>query len=126
MTGYSWEDVERLCADEDSETTVCDRRDEWITAGVYDAIVYDAIVTEALAGYDKIVGLVLDDVAVTGSLHEAGTQTERRLTGSLGWRWRSSSSSPPSSSIGETAVHRPRFLSTEPLEGGALSRTEWR
>ena len=48
--------------DEDSETTVRDRRAEWITAGVY-----DAIVTEALAGYDKIVGLVLDGVAIDGA-----------------------------------------------------------
>jgi hypothetical protein len=32
------EDAERLCGSEVSDTTVRDRRDEWIRAGVFDAI----------------------------------------------------------------------------------------
>ncbi|HVA43042.1 MAG TPA: hypothetical protein VNF50_06125 [Acidimicrobiales bacterium] len=44
-----------------SDTTVRDRRDEWITAGVF-----DAIVAEAIGGYDRIIGLDLSDVAVNG------------------------------------------------------------
>ncbi|MGH9305009.1 MAG: IS5 family transposase, partial [Acidimicrobiales bacterium] len=86
-TGCSWEDAERLCAHVVSDTTVRSRRDEWIAAGVY-----DALVTEALAGYDKIIGLVMDDVAVDGSLHKApaggeGTGKNPTDRGKLGWKW---------------------------------------
>ena len=42
-TGCSWEDAERLCGSEVSNTTVRDRRDEWIAAGVFDAIAEEAI-----------------------------------------------------------------------------------
>ena len=87
VTGCSWEDAERLCGNKVSDTTVRDRRDEWIAAGVY-----DAIVTETLAGYDKIVGLVFDDVAVDGSLHKSpcggeGTGKNPTDRGKLGWKW---------------------------------------
>ena len=39
VTGCSWEDAERLCGNKVSDTTVRERRDEWIAAGVFDAIV---------------------------------------------------------------------------------------
>ena len=42
------------------------RRDEWIEAGVF-----DAIAAEAIAAYDKIIGLDLSEVAVDGSLHKS-------------------------------------------------------
>ncbi len=44
VTGCSWEDAERLTGSKVSDTTMRARRDEWIAAGVF-----DALVTEALA-----------------------------------------------------------------------------
>lgn len=86
-TGCSWEDAERLCGNEVSDTTVRDRRDEWIDAGVF-----DAIAEEALGGYDRVIGLNLCDVAVDGSLHKApaggeGTGPNPTDRGKLGWKW---------------------------------------
>jgi transposase len=86
-TGCSFEDAERLCGNRISDTTVRSRRDEWINAGVY-----DAIAAEALAAYDRIIGLDLTDVAVDGSQHKApagGEGTGRNPTdrGKLGWKW---------------------------------------
>lgn len=86
-TGCSWEDTERLMGGRVSDTTLRARRDEWIAAGVFDRLVDDA-----LAGYDRIVGLDLSEVAVDGSQHKApcggeGTgpsPTDRRK---LGWKW---------------------------------------
>ena len=87
VTGCSWEDAERLCGNKVSDTTVRSRRDEWIAAGVF-----DKLETEAIAAYDKIVGLVFDDVAVDGSLHKSpcggeGTGPNPTDRGKLGWKW---------------------------------------
>ena len=49
-----------------SDTTLRARRDEWIAAGVF-----EAVRTEALAAFDRIVGLDLDEIALDGSLHKA-------------------------------------------------------
>ncbi len=65
-TGCSWEDAEHLTGVVVSDTTARERRDQWIAAGVF-----EAIATEAICGYDKIIGLDLSDVAVDGSLHKA-------------------------------------------------------
>jgi transposase len=65
-TGCSWEDAERLCGSKVSDTTVRQRRDEWLAGGVF-----DAIPTEATRAYDRVVGLDLQDVAVDGSLHKS-------------------------------------------------------
>lgn len=49
-----------------SATTIRNRRDEWITLGVFEqskAIVLDA--------YDRIVGLILDDISVDGCITKA-------------------------------------------------------
>lgn len=86
-TGCSWEDAERLCGGEVSDTTVRHRRDEWIDAGVF-----DAIATEALGGYDRVIGLDLSDVAVDGCLNKApvggeGTGPNPTDRGKLGWKW---------------------------------------
>jgi len=86
-TGCSFEDAERLCGKKVSDTTVRARRDEWIEAGVF-----DTLVTEALAGYDKIVGLDLADTAVDGSLHKSpcggeGTGKNPTDRAKLGWKW---------------------------------------
>ena len=72
-TGCSWEDAERLCGNKVSDTTAGDRRDEWIKAGVF-----TAIAKEAIAGYDKIIGLDLSDVAVDGSLHKSPAEVRER------------------------------------------------
>jgi transposase len=64
VTGCSWDVAARLC--KASETTLRDRRTTWLAAGVF-----DNLVEEALAAYDRIIGLDLGEVAVDGSLHKA-------------------------------------------------------
>ena len=86
-TGCSWEDAERLCGNKVSDTTVRQRRDEWLAAGVF-----DAVAEEATQAYDRVIGLDLSDVAVDGSLHKSpcgGEGTGRNPTdrGKLGWKW---------------------------------------
>jgi transposase len=66
VTGSSWEDCERLCGNKVSDTTVRARRDEWEAAGVF-----DAVAGEAIAAYNKVIGLDLSEVAVDGSLHKS-------------------------------------------------------
>jgi transposase len=87
VTGCSWEDAERLCGSVVSDTTARSRRDEWLAAGLY-----DAIVAEAIAAYDRVVGLDLGDVALDGSLHKSpcggeGTGKNPTDRGKLGWKW---------------------------------------
>ena len=87
VTGCSWQDAEWLCGKKVSDTTARGRRDEWLDAGVF-----DKLCAEALAAYDKIIGLVLDDVAVDGSLHKSpcggeGTGKNPTDRGKLGWKW---------------------------------------
>jgi hypothetical protein len=70
-----------------SDTTLRARRDEWIAAGVF-----DSVVEEALAAYDRIIGLDCSDVALDGSQHKApcgGEDTGRNRTdrGKQGWKW---------------------------------------
>jgi len=65
------EDAERLCGNKVSDTTVRERRDEWIAAGVF-----ETISNEAIFGYDRIIGLDLSDVALDGSLPQEPL-----------WRW---------------------------------------
>jgi transposase len=85
VTGCSWDVAGRL--GKGSETTLRNRRDEWLDAGVF-----DALVEEALAGYDKIIGLDLSEVSIDGSQHKApfgGEGTGRNPTdrGKQGWKW---------------------------------------
>jgi len=86
-TGASWVDIESILDYAVSDTTLRARRDEWIAAGVF-----DQIHTEALAAFDKIVGLDLSEVSIDGSLHKApygGEGTGRNPTdrAKLGWKW---------------------------------------
>lgn len=86
-TGCSWEDAERLCGNKVSDTTVRARRDEWIKAGVF-----EAIVNEALLGYDKIVGVDSSDVSADGSLQKSpcggeGTGPNPTDRAKQGWKW---------------------------------------
>jgi transposase len=48
-TGCYWEDAERLTGGVVSDTTARDRPDQWIAAGIF-----DAVADEALAAYDKV------------------------------------------------------------------------
>ena len=70
-----------------SDTTVRERRDEWIAAGVF-----ETISNEAICGYDRIIGLDLSDVALDGSLHKSpcgggGTGKNPTDRAKLGWKW---------------------------------------
>ena len=85
VTGCSWR-VAAVVAGT-SATTLRRRRDEWIAAGVF-----DALCAEAIAGYDRLIGLDLSDVSIDGSVHKApcgGEATGRNPTdrGKLGWKW---------------------------------------
>lgn len=87
VTGCSWEDAEYLTGRVVSDTTARERRNEWVEAGVF-----DAIANEAVSGYDKIVGLDMTEVAVDGSSHKApagghGTGKSPIDRGKLGWKW---------------------------------------
>jgi transposase len=86
-TGCSWEDAERLTGNKVSDATARARRDEWIAAGAF-----AALSEEALAGFDKVIGLELSDVAVDGSLHKSpcggdGTGKNPTDRAKLGWKW---------------------------------------
>jgi len=87
VTGSSWVDIEALLDHQVSDTTLRGRRDEWIDAGVF-----DALMAEALAAYDRILELDLDVVALDGSIHKApgggeGTGKSPVDRGKLGWKW---------------------------------------
>ncbi len=83
--GCSWVDAGRLVGV--SDATLRRRRDDWIAAGVF-----DALADEAIAGYDRIRGLDLSEVSVDGSLHKApcggdGTGPNPTDRGKSGWKW---------------------------------------
>ena len=87
VTGCSWTSVETLLDGVVSDTTLRARRDEWVTAGVF-----DQLETEALAAYDRIIGLDLSEVALDGSQHKApcggeGTGVNPVDKRKLGWKW---------------------------------------
>jgi transposase len=87
VTGASWVDIEAILDFEVSDTTLRARRDEWIDAGVF-----EQLKNEALAAFDRIIGLDLGDVALDGSLHKApyggeGTGPNPCDRAKLGWKW---------------------------------------
>jgi transposase len=87
VTGCSWIDAERLMGNRVSDTTLRSRRDEWIEAEVF-----DRLVEEALAGYDRVIGLDLSEVSIDGSQHKApcggeGTGKSPVDRGKVGWKW---------------------------------------
>jgi transposase len=87
VTGCSWVDAEQLIGKATSDTTLRARRDEWEAAGVF-----AAVVEEALAAYDKVIGLDLSEVAVDCSQHKAprggeGTGPNPVDRGRSGWKW---------------------------------------
>jgi len=87
VTGCSWVSAEHLLGGAVSDTTLRARRDEWVDAGVF-----DAVVSEALAAYDRIMGFDLTDVSVDGSQHKApsggqGTGKNPCDRAKSGWKW---------------------------------------
>jgi transposase len=87
VTGCAWVDVESLLGGVVSDTTLRARRDEWISAGVF-----DALAAEAMDAYDRIVGLDFSECAVDGSGHKAptggeGTGANPTDRGKSGWKW---------------------------------------
>lgn len=86
-TGSSWVDIEAILEHRVSDTTPRARRDEWITA-----CVFDRLRAEAVAAFDRIIGLDLTEVAIDGSLHKApyggeGTRKSPVDRGKPGWKW---------------------------------------
>ncbi len=87
VTGCSWVSTEHLLGGAVSDTTLRARRDEWTEAGAF-----DAVVSEALAAYDRIIGLDLSDVSVDGNQHKApcggeGTGKNPCDRAKLGFKW---------------------------------------
>ena len=87
VLGCSWETVECLLDYRVSDTTIRERRDEWIAAGVF-----DRLINQAIFAFDRIVGLELSHAAVDGSLHKApcggeGTGPNPCDRGKRGWKW---------------------------------------
>jgi hypothetical protein len=87
VTGASWVDIEAILDFAVSDTTLRARRDEWSDAGVF-----EELKNEALAAFDRIIGLDLDDLALDGSLHKApcggeGTGPNPTDRAKLGWKW---------------------------------------
>ena len=85
VTGCSWDVAARFTPA--GETTLRNRRTEWLNAGVF-----NKLVEESIAGYDKIIGLDLSEVAVDGSLHKApcggeGTGPNPTDRAKIGWKW---------------------------------------
>lgn len=87
VTGCSWVVVERLLGGVVSDTTLRARRDEWVTAGVF-----DELVQTMLSAYDAKVGLAPAETLVDGSAQKApsggeGTGKSPVDRGKLGWKW---------------------------------------
>lgn len=83
--GCSWVDAGRMVGV--GQATLRRRRDEWLAAGVF-----DAVAAEAIAAYDRICGLDLSEVAVDGSLHKApcggeGTGANPTDRARSGFKW---------------------------------------
>jgi transposase len=87
VTGCAWVDAERLLNGAVSDTTMRGRRDMWLAAGVF-----EALVAEALAAYDRVIGFDFSECSVDGSQHKApaggeGTGPNPTDRGKLGWKW---------------------------------------
>ncbi len=85
VTGCSWDVAGRLGMG--AETTLRRRRDAWLAAGVF-----DGLVEEAIAAYDRIIGLDLSEVGLDASQHKApmggeGTGPNPTDRGKSGWKW---------------------------------------
>lgn len=87
VTGCSWVVAERLVGGAVSDTTLRARRDEWVSAGVF-----DELAEAMLCAYDAHVGLDPTDVMVDASTHKApaggeGVGKSPVDRSKLGWKW---------------------------------------
>jgi transposase len=87
VTGASWVDIEAILGHAVSDTTLRARRDEWIAAGVF-----ERVKDQAIAAFDRAVGLDLGTVAIDGSMQKAPCGGERTGPnpcdrGKSGWKW---------------------------------------
>lgn len=85
VTGVSWETLGQL--QPVSAGTLKRRRRAWVQAGIF-----DSLFTQAIAGYNKLIGLNLSAVLVDGSTQKAprgGEGTGRNPTdkGKRGYKW---------------------------------------
>lgn len=85
VTGCSWRTAGRL--GRGGATTLRARRDAWLAADLF-----DRLLEEALAAYDRSIGLDLSEVALDGSTHKApcggeGTGPNPTDRGKSGWKW---------------------------------------
>lgn len=85
VTGCSWDVAGRLVGV--GETTLRRRRSEWLRAGVF-----DRLVTQALAAYDRVVGIDASEISIDASHHKApmggpGTGPSHVDRSKLGWKW---------------------------------------
>lgn len=85
VTGCSWDVAARISGA--GETTLRRRRTEWTAAGVF-----ERLRVEALAAYDRIIGLDLSEIAIDGSQHKApfggeGTGPNPTDRAKSGWKW---------------------------------------
>ena len=85
VTGCSWDVAARFAPA--GETTLRTRCNEWIDAGVF-----DRVADEAVAAYDRIIGLNLAEVALDASQQKApmggeGTGFNFHDRGKQGWKW---------------------------------------
>jgi transposase len=87
VTGCSWIVTEALLGGVVSDTTLRARRDEWISAGVF-----ERLVTEALEAYDRIIGIDCAEAVADASQHKApvggpDTGPNHWDRGKQGWKW---------------------------------------
>jgi len=87
VTRCSWVDIERLMGNRVSDTTRRARRDGWVASGLF-----DALADEALAAYDRMVGLDLADCSVDASLQKAPRAQDEIGPSPVdrakrGWKW---------------------------------------
>ncbi len=85
VTGCCWDVAGRL--GKGGKTTLRTRFNEWNAHGAF-----DALVSEAVEGYDVMVGLDLSDASLDASLHKApcggeGTGKSPVDRGKSGWKW---------------------------------------
>ncbi len=86
ITGASWETIEVAMNGEVSDTTLRARRDEWIEAGIF-----SALVAHAMNAYQQVIGYDMNHVFVDGCNNDArssqGTGFNPKHPGKQGWKF---------------------------------------
>ena len=87
VTGAAWETLEYMMGYQVSDTTLRERRNEWVKAGVF-----DDLMEHTLAEYDRLIGIDTDHVSIDGSsqLAPGGGELTGNYPGSkgrVGFKW---------------------------------------